>query len=93
MTVGISTVRTFSITSPSLPSKYASLSVENKRKERYLTFVDDYYNFIGELPDSPTVRNWTRSIAVRRRLLDVTQELTRILELRKRTLRGTEKNY
>ena len=33
--------------------KYASLSVENKQKERYLTRVDDYYNFIGELPDSP----------------------------------------
>ena len=33
--------------------KYASLSVENKQQERYLTFVDDYYNFIGELPDSP----------------------------------------
>lgn len=33
--------------------KYASLSVENKQKERYLTFVDDYYNFIGELPESP----------------------------------------
>ncbi len=33
--------------------KYAYLSVESKQKERYLTFVDDYYNFIGELPDSP----------------------------------------
>lgn len=33
--------------------KYALLSVESKQKERYLTFVDDYYNFIGELPDSP----------------------------------------
>ncbi len=33
--------------------KYAQLSVEEKQKERYLTFVDDYYNFIGELPDSP----------------------------------------
>lgn len=32
--------------------KYASLSVPAKRKERYLTFVDDYYNFIGELPES-----------------------------------------
>lgn len=32
--------------------KYASLSVPSKRKERYLTFIDDYYNFIGELPDS-----------------------------------------
>ena len=32
--------------------KYAQLSVESKQKERYLTFVDDYYNFIGELPES-----------------------------------------
>lgn len=32
--------------------KYASLSVPAKRRERYLTFLDDYYNFIGELPDS-----------------------------------------
>ena len=32
--------------------KYASLSVPSKQRERYLTFVDDYLNFIGELPDS-----------------------------------------
>jgi outer membrane protein assembly factor BamD len=32
--------------------KFAQLSVEAKQKERYLTFVDDYYNFIGELPES-----------------------------------------
>ena len=32
--------------------KYAQLSVPSKQKERYLTFVDDYYNFIGELPES-----------------------------------------
>ncbi len=32
--------------------KFAQLSVESKQKERYLTFVDDYYNFIGEMPDS-----------------------------------------
>ena len=32
--------------------KYAQLSVPAKQKERYLTFVDDYLNFIGELPDS-----------------------------------------
>ena len=32
--------------------KYASLSVPAKRRERYLTFVDDYYNFIGEIPES-----------------------------------------
>lgn len=31
---------------------YANLSVHAKQKERYLTFIDDYYNFIGELPDS-----------------------------------------
>ena len=33
--------------------KYAQLSVRAKQKERYLTFIDDYLNFIGELPDSP----------------------------------------
>ena len=32
--------------------KYANQSVASKQKERYLSFVDDYYNFIGELPDS-----------------------------------------
>lgn len=32
--------------------KYAYLSVTSKQKERYLSFIDDYYNFIGELPDS-----------------------------------------
>ena len=32
--------------------KYASLSVTEKQKERYLTFIDDYFNFVGELPDS-----------------------------------------
>ena len=31
---------------------YAHLSVQTKQKERYLTFVDDYYNFIGENPES-----------------------------------------
>ncbi len=32
--------------------KYAYLSVHSKQKDRYLTFIDDYLNFIGELPDS-----------------------------------------
>jgi len=32
--------------------KYADLSVKNKQKERFLVFEDDYYNFIGEYPDS-----------------------------------------
>ena len=31
---------------------YAHLSVPSKQKERYLTFIDDYYNFIGEIPNS-----------------------------------------
>ena len=32
--------------------KYANQSIPSKQKERYLSFVDDYYNFIGELPES-----------------------------------------
>ncbi len=32
--------------------KYAQLSVPSKQKERYLTFVDDYLNFVGEIPES-----------------------------------------
>ena len=31
---------------------YAFHSVPSKRKERYLTFIDDYLNFVGEYPDS-----------------------------------------
>ena len=32
--------------------KYAYLSVPAKQKERYMEFVDDYFNFVGELPES-----------------------------------------
>ena len=32
--------------------KYAEMSVKNKQHERFLVFLDDYYNFIGEYPDS-----------------------------------------
>ncbi len=32
--------------------KYAKMSVLAKQKERYLVFVDDYLNFIGEIPES-----------------------------------------
>lgn len=32
--------------------KYAKMSVLKKQKERYLVFVDDYLNFIGEIPES-----------------------------------------
>lgn len=31
---------------------YARLSVPAKQKERYLVFVDDYLNFVGEYPES-----------------------------------------
>ncbi|MCR5019118.1 MAG: outer membrane protein assembly factor BamD [Bacteroidales bacterium] len=31
---------------------YARLSVESKQKERYLVFLDDYLNFVGEYPES-----------------------------------------
>ncbi|MBO7117949.1 MAG: outer membrane protein assembly factor BamD [Bacteroidales bacterium] len=32
--------------------KYALNSVEARQKDRYLSFVDDYYNFIGEFAES-----------------------------------------
>ncbi len=32
--------------------KYAYNSIEEKQKERYLDFIDDYYNFISEYPES-----------------------------------------
>ena len=32
--------------------KYAQMSVAEKQKERYLTFTDDYLNFVGEYPES-----------------------------------------
>ena len=32
--------------------KYANLSVRAKQKERYMVFVDDYFNFVGEYPES-----------------------------------------
>ncbi|MBQ1865805.1 MAG: outer membrane protein assembly factor BamD [Bacteroidales bacterium] len=32
--------------------KFAHLSVAAKQRDRYLTFVDDYFNFIGEYPES-----------------------------------------
>jgi len=32
--------------------KYADMSISAKQKERFLVFVDDYLNFIGEYPES-----------------------------------------
>jgi outer membrane protein assembly factor BamD len=31
---------------------YADKSIPEKQKERFLLFVDEYYNFISEFPDS-----------------------------------------
>lgn len=37
--------------------KYASLSVSDKQRERYLVFVDDYLNMVSEYPDSQFTKN------------------------------------
>lgn len=36
--------------------KYAQMSVPAKQKDRYLTFIDDYLNFVGEIPQSQYTR-------------------------------------
>ena len=36
--------------------KYAVNSIESKQRERYLVFVDDYLNILGEFPDSKYVK-------------------------------------
>ncbi len=38
---------------------YARLSMPTKQRERYLVFIDDYLNFIGENPDSDHRRELT----------------------------------
>lgn len=43
--------------------KYASMSVKEKQKERYLLFADDYLNFIGEYPESQYRRELDRLYA------------------------------
>jgi len=39
--------------------KYASLSVDMRKKERFLIFFDDYLNYIGEYPDTPHAKELT----------------------------------
>ena len=39
--------------------KYALNSVESKQRERYLVFVDDYFNLVSEFPDS----KYTKEVA------------------------------
>lgn len=36
--------------------RFAQKSVPERQKERYMTFVDDYYNFAGEYPKAPEKR-------------------------------------
>lgn len=37
--------------------RYAELSVRTKQRERYLQFMDDYLNFVGEYPESKFCRS------------------------------------
>lgn len=37
--------------------KYAANSISDKQRERYLTFVDDYFNVVSEIPDSEYAKN------------------------------------
>ncbi len=39
--------------------KYAVNSIEEKQKERYMNFSDDYYNFVGEFPESEHLKELT----------------------------------
>ena len=32
--------------------RYDHMSIPSKQKERYMSFIDDYFNFVGENPDS-----------------------------------------
>lgn len=43
--------------------KFADNSVKERQKERFMTFVDDYYNFVGEFPASPDRRILDRYFA------------------------------
>ena len=44
--------------------KYAQLSVASKQKERYMTFIDDYLNFIGEIQESPYTKELLDKVRV-----------------------------
>lgn len=39
--------------------KYAANSIAEKQKERYMNFSDDYYNFVGEFPESGHMKELT----------------------------------
>ena len=58
--------------------KYALNSVTGKQKERYLTFIDDYYNFIGEYPESsrrPELDNYYKTAMVFTKKSDAKEEM------------------
>lgn len=40
--------------------RYASMSVPAKQKERFLVFYDDYFNYVGEYPDTDRARELER---------------------------------
>lgn len=55
--------------------KYAQMSVKSKQKERFMEFVDDYYNFIGEYPESAYCKSLDQTFARAQRAMK--GELTR----------------
>lgn len=59
--------------------RYADNSVEQKKKERFLSFIDDYYNFVGEYTTSSYRREldvlYKRAQRYLGKYNDVTEEL------------------
>jgi len=55
--------------------KYANMSISSKQKERFMEFVDDYYNFISEYPESKYRKSLDQTYARSQRAMK--GELTR----------------
>ena len=64
--------------------KYAQLSIREKQKERYMTFVDDYLNFIGEIPESPYRKELDALYARAQRALGRYSGVDEMLELKEK---------
>jgi len=72
--------------------KFASQSVASKQKERFMEFVDDYYNFISEYPQSAYCKELDQTYARAQRAMK--GELTKedIKADKKKKTGKTEKN-
>lgn len=55
--------------------KYAELSVKEKQKERYLNFIEDYYNFMAENPDSKYAPKLTKLFSEVKNIIGDTVEV------------------